>query len=337
MTDQQNSAPAVWDPTARGGAGGWVRNPQRPADDRPAPVAPEAAEAAEASAAPESPAAAPGPATPPPPARAPHAPAFPPQPAAAPPRPPYGDGDADADRRAKVRRAALLVGFAVVLVLAVVGGIIVGRDADGDNNEAKPGTVSAPPPVDSNNLPPVPAPTAADTAPATPAPAATGASSPAATTAGPAAKAQAQAVNDLLATEADARASIGNALAKISSCPAKADIESTAKTLEDDATRRDGLLTQLTNQSVTDLPGGVEAVNSLKSYWQSTSAADRAYAGWARALAGQGCTHPVPSTPEKTQADGLVQQAATAKGVFSGKWHSIATTNGITPPTQDRI
>lgn len=28
MTDQHNTAPAVWDPTARGGAGGWVRGAQ---------------------------------------------------------------------------------------------------------------------------------------------------------------------------------------------------------------------------------------------------------------------------------------------------------------------
>ncbi|MET9403038.1 hypothetical protein ABZY91_36230, partial [Kitasatospora sp. NPDC002965] len=42
MTDQQNTAPAVWDPTARGGAGGWVRGPQQqaaPAGPPPTPPA----------------------------------------------------------------------------------------------------------------------------------------------------------------------------------------------------------------------------------------------------------------------------------------------------------
>ncbi|MFF1798426.1 hypothetical protein ACFVXQ_30155, partial [Kitasatospora sp. NPDC058263] len=39
MTDQQNTAPAVWDPTARGGAGGWVRGPQQPAPGAAQPPA----------------------------------------------------------------------------------------------------------------------------------------------------------------------------------------------------------------------------------------------------------------------------------------------------------
>ncbi|MET8546294.1 hypothetical protein ABZW03_37565, partial [Kitasatospora sp. NPDC004799] len=54
MTDQQNSAPAVWDPTARGGAGGWVRGPQRPADPQSAGSTPVAPTAPQPPAAPQS-------------------------------------------------------------------------------------------------------------------------------------------------------------------------------------------------------------------------------------------------------------------------------------------
>ncbi|MFJ6380456.1 hypothetical protein ACIQI7_10710 [Kitasatospora sp. NPDC092039] len=405
MTDQQNSAPAVWDPTARGGAGGWVRGPQRPADPQPAPGAPAPADQPAAAplppATPDS-AARPGPmapppapggvgdqgpplgarpylaaspgydpptarlfpgATPPPPAAPPAATPFPshagpqaqaPQqvpghdyllrPPAAPPQPPYGrpdhpTGPGDEEDRPANRRAPLLIGFAVLLVLAIGGGLLFAARSGDEEDRAAPAPTAAPA-TGSDNLPPAPAPTGTDGAPSAAASASgapAGTQSPTATGPGPGAQAQAQALDSLLSEGENAKAPIGSAVAKVTSCPPKADIESAAQTFDNGATQRAALLTKLSRLTVTDVPGGVDAVNSLKSAWQLSADIDKAYATWARAVAAQGCTGRAPATPDKKRADELNPQATQAKTDFMNKWNAIAKSYGLTPRTQDRI
>ncbi|MFJ9440569.1 hypothetical protein ACIRRH_01715 [Kitasatospora sp. NPDC101235] len=403
MTDQQNSAPAVWDPTARGGAGGWVRGPQRPADPQPAPAAPQPPTAPQPPATPQS-AAHPGPvapppapgavgdqgpplgarpylasspgydpptarlfpgATPPPPPAPPAAPPFPShagpqppapqqapghdyllQPPAAPPQPPYGTqpdcptGHADDEDRPTNRKAPLLIGFALLLVLAIGGGLLFAVRSGGDKDgQAAPAPASAPA-TGSDNLPPAPAPTGTDGAPSAAANASgspAGTPSPTATGAGPGAKAQAEALDSLLSEGENAKAPIGSAVAKVTSCPSKADIESAAQTFDSGASQRAALLTKLSQLSVTDLPGGADALNSLRSAWQLSADIDKAYASWARAVAAQGCTGRAPATPDKKHADELNPQATQAKTDFMTKWNPIAKNYGLTPRTQDRI
>ncbi|MGW1177190.1 hypothetical protein ACWD4P_26170 [Kitasatospora sp. NPDC002543] len=404
MTDQQNSAPAVWDPTARGGAGGWVRGPQPPSDTRSAPEAPVTpTPQPPATAQPPAPGAVgdqgpplgarpylasspgydpptaplfPG-ATPPPPA-APPAP-FPspggpqaraPQPApgqdyllkppAAPPQPPYaaqpsfgaqppygtpGPYGAQPDRpagyeededRPTNRKAPLLIGFAVLLVLAIGGGLLFAvQGGDDKDGQAAPAPASAPA-TGADNPPPAPAPTGADGAPSAAA-SASGAPSPTATGPGPTARTQAQALDGLLSEGENAKAPIGNAVAKVTSCPPKADIEAAAQVFDSGASQRAGLLAKLSQLSVTDVPGGADAVNSLKSAWQLSADIDKAYASWARAVATQGCTGRAPATPDKKHADELNPQATQAKTDFMNKWNPIAKNYGLTPRTQDRI
>ncbi|MGW3072253.1 hypothetical protein [Kitasatospora sp. NPDC001132] len=396
MTDQQNSAPAVWDPTARGGAGGWVRGPQRPADARsaseasaaPAPAAPTAplppAPGAVGDQGPPPgarpyPATPPGydpptarlfpAATPPPPAAPPAAPPFPshsgpqshvPQqdpghdyflqpPAAAPPPPPaaappppyafqpdYPTGPVGEEERPANRRAPLLIGFALLLVLAVGGGLLFAVRGGGDKDgQAAPAPTSARA-TGADSLPPAPAPTGTDGAPSAAA-SASGAPSPTSTAPGPGAQAQAQALDALLSEGESAKAPIGSAVAKVTSCPPKADIESAAQTFDNGATQRTALLAKLSQLSVTDVPGGADAVNSLKSAWQLSADIDKAYASWARSVAAQGCTGRAPATQDKKHADELNPQATQAKTDFMNKWNAIAKSYGLTPRTQDRI
>ncbi|MFF4817444.1 hypothetical protein ACFY2K_22960 [Kitasatospora sp. NPDC001309] len=431
MTDQHNTAPAVWDPTARGGAGGWVRNPQRP-DAGTDPAAPTGAPAPGAAEDQDPPlggrpylSTAPGfgpapdmsgPATPPPPPPGPGAPTAalpriapapgappaaapfpshatpqdrgpqggplpgpgyvypPPPPAGNPyqqaadqqggygyPPPPYPqtpqnpqapysappyparpdhpaalppDHEDDGDRPGN-RRAPLLIGFAVLLVLAVGGGLLYAAQGGDKGGQAAP-TPPAGAATGAGNPPPAPAPTGTDAAPgATATPSDTPA--PSATTAGPNAKAQAQALDGLLTEGGNARTQIGNAVAKVSSCPSKADIESAAQVFDSGAGQRQGLLGKLAKLSVTDVPGGADAVNSLKSAWQLSADIDKAYAAWARAVAKQGCSGNAPSTPDKKHADELNPQATQAKNDFLTKWKPIADAYGLTPPTSDRI
>ncbi|WP_369184212.1 hypothetical protein [Streptomyces sp. Y1] len=403
MTDQHNTAPAVWDPTARGGAGGWVRGPQQPGGAEPAPdAAPPAALAATPPATPRpAPQAAPGPVAPPPaagavgdqgpplgarpylatapgydpptadfPPAAPAAPPFPahvdpqtpragqgyppPPPAGPPPgyaaqpdqptdhRPDYPTGypEPDDEDRPANRRTPLLIGFAVLLVLAIGGGLLLASNGDDSdrNGQAAPAPTAAPA---SGNPQPAPAPTGSDAAPtgaATTPAAPTATPTPTATTAGPQAQTQAQALNDLLSKGEDAKAPIGSALAKVISCPSKADIENAAKDFDTGAAQRQSLLTDLSHLTVTDLPGGADAVNSLKSAWQLSADADKSYAAWAHAIAQQGCSDKAPTTADRTRADSLSSQASKAKTDFlNNKWKPIATTYGFTVPTQDRI
>ncbi|MFJ6616289.1 hypothetical protein ACIQOW_01745 [Kitasatospora sp. NPDC091335] len=363
MTDQQNSAPAVWDPTARGGAGGWVRGPQRPADPQPAPGAPRPGSPGY-----DPPTARlfPGP-TPPPPAAPPAAAPFPSHadprtpappyetaghdyhlqpPVAPPPPPPYGarpdypTGPGDDEDRPADRRTPLLIGFALLLVLAIGGGLLFAARGGGDKGEqAAPPPVTAPP-TGSDNLPPTPAPTGTDAAASASASASgapTGTPSPTATGPGPGAQAQAQALDGLLSEGESAKAPIGSAVAKVTSCPPKADIESAAQVFDSGASQRAALLTKLSQLSVTDVPGGADAVNSLKSAWQLSSDIDKAYASWARAVAAQGCTGRAPANQDKKRADELNPQATQAKTDFMNKWNPIAKNYGLTPRTQDRI
>ncbi|MFF7988474.1 hypothetical protein ACFZDG_01625 [Kitasatospora xanthocidica] len=421
MTDQQNTAPAVWDPTARGGAGGWVRGPQNAAGAEAsapqAPAAPQPTAAPQNQVDPQAPvdprlgmlappprpgaagdqgpplgarpylATAPGydpptapvprTATPPPmgpPAASPfpaHATGQPqgprhqgppqgygyPQPPAAPPQPPYGaqpdypsdypsdyqpdypSGHPDEDeKRPADRKAPLLIGFALLLVLAIGGGLLFAAQSGGDKDgQAAPAPTGAPATGSGNPPPgPTPAPTGTDAAPSTPA-SPTAAPSPTATGAGPAAQTQAQALDGLLSEGENAKAPIGSAVAKVSSCPSKADIESAAQVFDSGATQRAALLTKLGKLSVTDVPGGADAVNSLKSAWQLSADIDKAYASWARAVAAQGCSGRAPSTADKKHADELNPQATQAKTDFMTKWNPIANSYGLTPRTQDRI
>ncbi|MET9177715.1 hypothetical protein ABZX88_05750 [Kitasatospora aureofaciens] len=420
MTDQHNTAPAVWDPTARGGAGGWVRNPQRP-DAESSPAAPQEAPTAGAvgdqgpplgarpylATAPgfgpppdmSAPAPAPAPAptaapepgpgapttalprvTAPPPGAPPFpSPAtpqdrvpqggplpgpgyvYPPPPAVGPyqqgpyaqaphQQPGYGAQsyptqpdhptdrpleDEDDRERPANRRAPLLIGFALLLVVAVGGGLLYAAKSGGENDRAAPAP-SAAGATGSGNPQPAPAPTGTDAAPGTTA-APSDTPSPTASGAGPKAQAEAQSLDALLTEGGNARTQIGNAVAKVTSCPSKADIDSAAQVFDSGAKQRDGLLAKLGRLSVTDLPGGADAVNSLKSAWQLSSDIDKAYASWARAVAAQGCSGTAPTTADKKKADELNPQATQAKNDFLTKWKPIANAYGLTAPTSDRI
>ncbi|MFJ4090221.1 hypothetical protein ACIPYS_01450 [Kitasatospora sp. NPDC089913] len=430
MTDQQNTAPAVWDPTARGGAGGWVRGPQQPSAPGAPPTAPPAAPGPP----PASPAGPPqaGPydedaptalipqPVPPrpdapgafPPRSAPQqqAPYGPPRPAQQPPYPPqaqprpgygqaapsgrapygapgrppydpaqqghaqpgyarpehpgneypqqyehpqheypqheyaghdYPTGYEDDDEGPGNKRAPLLIAFALLFVLALGGGILWAvKDKDPGTDQAGSATPSATATgaaSGTGNPQPAPAPTGADPTPTAPDPAASTGPSASPTAAGANAPTQAKALDELLTQGESAKAPIGNAVAKVNSCPTKPDIESAAQVFDSGAKQRDQLLAKLAQLSVTDLPGGPDAVQSLKSAWQLSADIDRAYASWARTVASQGCTGSAPNTADKKRADELNPQATQAKKDFVTKWKAIADQFGLTPRTQDRI
>ncbi|WP_052390336.1 hypothetical protein [Streptomyces sp. NRRL B-24484] len=433
MTDQDNTPPAVWDPTARGGAGGWVRRRPTPEGAPPPPAGAPGRPAAAPSgfpphaqpfppqAGPHAGPQAPGASVPPPgfpPARGaagdeqattllPPVPAgdqgpppgarpyvagaqpgaapagFPPQdrtqafPAAAPPQqgfpppqgfppgpgfPPQGgapfDGggrppfpafdpaqaapypaaapgpayeDLDAEEPAR-NRTPLLIGAGVALLLLVgVGTVwaVQNSGSDGKPTANAPAASAVPPPGQGG---------AGGAAPSTPAGGSAAASPSDGASAGPGAEGQAKALDALLARGESAKAPIGSAVAKVTSCPDKAEISGAAQVFDDGASQRDQLVADLGKLDLGALPGGAEAAQTLKSAWQTSGDIDRAYAAWARTVAGQGCSgSSAPNTADKKRANDLNPQATQSKKDFVAKWNAIAKTYGLTERTWDRI
>ncbi|GAA1972602.1 hypothetical protein GCM10009738_57460 [Kitasatospora viridis] len=283
----------------------------------------------------------PGPADQPPPGFRPP-PAFP---------PPAGHGldlpgqyqdDADEDRPR--RRAPLLIGAGLVLLLAIGGGAVL---ATQDSGASKP-TAKAAPPTGAGSARPspsgggpadggVPAGPGSAASPSTSASA--GASASASPSAGANAQSEATALDALLTKGESAKAPIGSAVAQVDSCPAKADVDSAAQVFDSGAQQRDQLLATLTTLNVADVPGGADAVASLKTAWQTSADIDRAYAAWARSVSAGGCggSAHAPDTPDKQKADQLNPQATQAKQDFVAKWNALAPAYGLASRTWDRI
>ncbi|MDH6574969.1 hypothetical protein [Kitasatospora sp. MAP5-34] len=407
MTDQDNTAPAVWDPTARGGAGGWVRpqpapeqrqqqsasppgaigdqgpplgarpylptpppqahptqaaHPTRPADasaDYGYPLAPPAPPAgppgfpAHSAGFPTPAAPAPSPAFPPTgfPPPAPGygypAPGFPPT---SPPTAGYGYPPPGFPPGTEYRpyeeltpyeheerprsRTSLYVALAVGLVVVLGGGAVWTLESNnGSTEQAKPAPATSTPPA---------APTQPDPAQSALPGTADASSSPSpsasASGAGPGAAAEAKALDDLLARGENAKAPIGNAVAKVDSCPGKAEVESAAQVFQDGATQRDQLIADLAKINLADLPGGTDAAQSLRTAWQQSGDIDRAYAAWAHTVGSQGCTGgAAPNTADLKRANDLNPQATQSKKDFVAKWTPLAATFNLTVRTWDRI
>ncbi|MFJ1702105.1 hypothetical protein [Kitasatospora sp. NPDC088346] len=428
MTDQENTPPAVWDPTARGGAGGWVRrkagpaaaapgapDPARPpypappqppqqaaqgfppaafppagapfdgapfagapfdGDQQPTtllppvPAGPDGPPLFRSPAPPSGPPAGPhagphpgtqaGPhAGPPPgfPAQTgqpfpPHAggfpgtgpaapgpfPAFghPDQPGPPPYPPPAGDypgPEEDAPRR---RRTPMAVALGVALLLTIGIGVTwavrnTGTDSADGSGATPAGSAAQQPPPQSG----------APSAPAagTPSAGSPSASNPAgAGSAGPNAAAQAKGLDALLAQAENARSGIGSSVAKVRSCPARADVDSAVAVFDSGAQQRDQLIAALAKLELGDVPGGADLARTLSTAWQQSGDIDRAYAAWGRTVSGQGCVNgTAPSTADYKRAGELNPQATQSKNDFATRWKPIAEAYGLTPRTADRI
>ncbi|MFE2346360.1 hypothetical protein [Kitasatospora cineracea] len=238
-------------------------------------------------------------------------------------------------------RTPLLIGAAAVLVL-VIGGAVVWAVQNSGSTDAPAAKDANPTAVQpgSNSVGSgggsqdgSPAASAAPSGSASPSASASGSPS-----AGPQAQAQAQALDALLSEGENAKAPIGNAVAKVRSCPAKAEVDSAAKVFDAGAAQRDSLLAELAALKTDSLPGGDAAVAALKTAWQTSADIDRAYAAWARTVSDKGCTNnQVPSTADLGRANDLNPKATQAKQDFAAKWKPIAQAYGLTPRTGDRI
>jgi hypothetical protein len=136
----------------------------------------------------------------------------------------------------------------------------------------------------------------------------------------------AKSLSALLARSVTDRIAIVNAVNDVSECGPSLDQD--AQTLQNSATSRQNLLTQLANMpDRSALPSPM--LQSLTGAWQASIQADRDFAQWAQDEASQGCTPNDRSDPNYQAAAGPDGQATTDKKAFVSSWDPIAAQYGL--------
>ncbi|MGW1626381.1 hypothetical protein [Streptomyces sp. NPDC002172] len=171
----------------------------------------------------------------------------------------------------------------------------------------------------------------ADKTVAASAPASDGSSSAAADPA----KAQAVALDKLLADSGSSRASVINAVAQVKQCK---NLDGSASDLRNAAQQRADLVTRLSKLSVDKLPDNAELTASLTKAWQASANADNHYAAWADQAKGKhGCRKGQARTTGQTAAGNRESGTASSQKVKAAAlWNTIASKYGLTQrqPTQ---
>ncbi|MEU6660546.1 hypothetical protein [Streptomyces sp. NPDC046821] len=185
--------------------------------------------------------------------------------------------------------AAIGVG---ILVVGIGAGALIGSGGDGSKaNDAKPAAATAP--------------------------------SESASPAADPAKAQAVALDKLLADSNNSRSTVIRAVADIGACR---NLGSAATDLRDAATQRNSLVTRLSGLSVDKLPDNAALTQSLTKAWHASASADSHYAAWADQVGGKnGCKkHHARVTQERHAGDQASGTASTQKTEASKLWNAIA-------------
>ncbi|MGQ4382065.1 hypothetical protein [Streptomyces sp. SAS_270] len=149
------------------------------------------------------------------------------------------------------------------------------------------------------------------------------------------AKAQAVALDKLLADSGGSRASVISAVADVRVCD---NLDQAASDLRDAAKQRGELVTRLDALAVDKLPANADLKSALTSAWKASASADNHYAAWADQVDGRkGCHKGKARSTPQTQAGNRASGTASAQKSKAAKlWNSIASTYGLTQrqPTQ---
>ncbi|MGW1882313.1 hypothetical protein [Streptomyces sp. NPDC001970] len=143
------------------------------------------------------------------------------------------------------------------------------------------------------------------------------------------AKAQAEALDKLLADSSDSRDSVIAAVESIKKCD---NLDRAAEDLRGAAEQRRGLVTRLEGLSVDKLPDNAALTTALTKAWEASAKADDHYAAWAGQVDGKkGCRNGrAAETKQSGQAGRASNDATKAKQEASGLWNSIATKYDLT-------
>ncbi|MFD9821331.1 hypothetical protein [Streptomyces violascens] len=145
------------------------------------------------------------------------------------------------------------------------------------------------------------------------------------------AKAQAEALDKLLADSGSSRDAVIGAVADIRKCDK---LDQASASLRSAAKQRADLVTRLGQLSVDKLPDHDRLSAALTKAWQSSASADNHYAAWSDAVAGdkgKGCKDGhAKRTKDAGQGDKASGEATKSKQEASGLWNAIATKWNLT-------
>ncbi|MGW1815946.1 hypothetical protein ACWCQM_20545 [Streptomyces sp. NPDC002125] len=174
---------------------------------------------------------------------------------------------------------------------------------------------SAAPSVSGSPAPAAEASTAADTAEPSAPPTAT-------------AEEQAAAVDALLERSESDRQQVIDAVNAVEACASASSVADAGTALDAAAVRREELITSLAELDLGELPSGPPAARSLRTGWQHSADADRAFADWAADA--RGCSPgSVPRTASYRQGVRSSELATEAKQDFLSLWTPISDRYGL--------
>ncbi|MEU9452075.1 hypothetical protein [Streptomyces sp. NPDC048277] len=149
------------------------------------------------------------------------------------------------------------------------------------------------------------------------------------------AKAQAVALDKLLADSGSSRASVISAVASVKQCN---NLDGSASDLRTAAQQRTELVTRLSKLSVDKLANNAELTAALTKAWQASANADNHYAAWADQVGGKhGCRKGQARSTGQTAAGNRESGTASSQKVKAAAlWNTIASKYGLTQrqPTQ---
>ncbi|MEE1755749.1 hypothetical protein [Streptomyces sp. SP18CS02] len=156
-------------------------------------------------------------------------------------------------------------------------------------------------------------------------PASSGAPQPAADPA----RAQAEALDKLLADSNNSRDAVIRSVENIKKCQ---NLDQAAGDLRGAAEQRRGLVTRLQGLSIDKLPEHAALSAALTRAWQASASADDHYAAWGDQVKGKkGCKDgKARSTPRFAQGNEASGEATAAKQEAAGLWNGIAGKYGLT-------
>ncbi|WP_428954020.1 hypothetical protein [Streptomyces sp. cg35] len=145
-------------------------------------------------------------------------------------------------------------------------------------------------------------------------------------------KAQAVALDKLLADSNNSREAVVGAVANIGACK---ELPASSKALRDAATQRNGLVTRLNGIAVDKLPDNAALKDALTQAWKASASADTHYAAWGDQVGGKKGCHKgrAKVTPQRHAGDQSSVTASTQKTKAAKLWNAIASKYGLTQRT----
>ncbi|MFE9725438.1 hypothetical protein ACFYQ5_18015 [Streptomyces sp. NPDC005794] len=139
---------------------------------------------------------------------------------------------------------------------------------------------------------------------------------------------QATAVDELLERSTSDRQQVIDAVNAVEACASDESVDSAGQVLDAAAVRRESLITGLAELDLGELASGSDAAGRLRTGWQHSADADRAFADWADDA--RGCSPgAVPRTSSYHQGVRSSELATGAKEDFVALWTPIAARYGL--------